>query len=99
MPRPMTDAERWRWIAGQYLSDRRLPCGLIGRSHGLCVLVEDGPRCTVEQEDRMRNALQLFQNGAFGYWWDIPPAGWEERCLAACFLAAMAEADGGNHAG
>lgn len=54
----------------------------------------------------MRSSLRLFAPDQWVWvWWaDADDDGGigqehEGRILAACFLAAMADADGGNHAG
>lgn len=87
----MTDAERWRKVAKD-LEDGRLMVGLCN---------------TVAPNSSAESALSLFdpQDGRL-YWWGCPTPGCGcsgtydpgARVLAACFLAAMADADGGNHA-
>ncbi len=86
----MTDAERWREIAEELAAS---PPG-------------DG-LCTFEKSGRMKVAMHLFEPEVEvgRYWWGCPQDDCDcsgvndnaARILAACFLAAMADADGGNH--
>lgn len=90
----MTDAERWRRIAKSFEDG-------TNEHQGLCcsagyLYADDHPPAHVK---RMRAALDAMyepERGGF-FWWNIDQNGTDQRILAACFLAAMAEADGGNH--
>lgn len=95
----MTDAERWRHIAETKAWDR---CGLC------CAVrsVLGWHQSTNEQARRMLHAIRLFHQGEehdgyglFGlyYWPVMSPEGDCLRTYAALLLAAMADADGGNH--
>jgi hypothetical protein len=85
----MTDAALWRKIA------RTKAWG----EWGLCSAIEVDSSNYV-QGRRMEDAVTRFCPPSYpGFYWPRScPEGDEQRIWAALFLAAMAEADGGNHA-
>ena len=92
----MTDAELWRMIAKNFEDED--PNYWDGLCNAVDILADMSG-----QWDRMAKAQQLFRPPRVGrgFWWGQPNAREyhpDARILAACFLAAMAEADGGNHA-
>jgi hypothetical protein len=108
----VTDAERWRWIAQGCEHALHHPqfkrAGLCECLHldmwraGQFAGFSTNEPIPGDQYQRMAEALQLFQPGKgyneYSRWWNFDGEGQEARVLAACFLAAMADADGGNHA-
>lgn len=90
----MTDAERWRKIA------ETKAWGEWGLCHALRYLGQRSESLYVNtpQTRRMWRALQVFDPATDScYWWPTWGTGDTERTYAALLLAAMAEADGGNH--
>lgn len=104
----MTDADLWRAIAKAQestpMGNRLGLCECLPvRYHWMRAAYLEIRDADPAQYTRMRQAMQAFKprrlcrlNG--GGWWGWEDTPHEARVLAACFLAAMADYDGGNHA-
>ncbi len=86
------EADAWRWLAKQYEDRNELVRGLCDATSAMYY---DGQLSHL-RTDQMYDRLQLLKPGPnlYGYWWDDPRQcghGREERALACCLLATLAE--------